>query len=448
MKNKDKILIVEDNVAWGESYRKWLGDLYEIKLAFNRSEAREWFATFLPDVILLDLGLPEIQAGLELLNEFIEKRHDGKIIVITSFKDHQYALQAQKMGAYAYYSKGENIEEELPLLVRQALKMLHLERENRELRSHLSGHRQFDHIVAVSRQMQEILNLIEKLRDSSEPILLTGESGVGKEVIARHIFQRSIDYRRVFIALNCASVPFHLLESELFGYEKGAFTGAYKSNRGKLEMADSGTLFLDEIGDMPLELQAKLLRVLEQKTFYRLGGEKEIKVDFRLIAATNKDLESMIKKGLFREDLFYRINVIPIHIPALRERPDDIPSLIEFISTKFCQENDRPRPQFTNRTIAFLSRLRWNGNVRELENTIKRLIITTGGGQIDLPDLPPDIVKESVSFLDQALRNNLTLREVSKIYVKMVLDLKKGNKKEACEFLDINYRTLMNKLKG
>ena len=445
MEKPSKILIVEDNVIWCESYKRWIGDQYSIKLAFNRTEAMELFDSFIPDLVILDLGLPQIQDGLDLLEEFVNKGTDTQIIVVTSFKDHRYALEAQRRGAYSYFSKGENIEEELPNLVKQALRMLHLERENKELRSRLNATISFDNIVAVSKPMQEILNLIEKVKSSSEPILITGESGVGKEVIVQHIFSRNVQYKYNFVALNCAAFPSHLLESEMFGYEKGAFTGAVKTTPGKLELANEGTLFLDEIGDMPLELQAKLLRVLETKRFYRLGGQKEIQVDFRLIAATNKNLWELAKEKKFREDLYYRLNVIPLHIPPLRERPDDIPALINFIAEKFCRENGLPVPKITSRTVAFLSHLRWEGNVRELENTIKRLIIT-GSEQIDLQNLPPDIIEESNSFLDKALANELSLNEVSKIYVKMVLDLKKGNKKEACKILGINYRTLMSRL--
>jgi DNA-binding NtrC family response regulator len=445
LENKDKILIIEDNVIWGESYKKWIGNLYQTKLAFNKTEALEFCNRFDPDLIILDLGLPQINDGFDLLDELIKRGKDYQIIVVTSFKDHQYALEAQKRGAYSYFSKGENLEEELPYLIKQALKMQKLERENKVLRSRLKENIHFDSIVAVSKQMQKILGLIENIKMSNEPVLITGESGVGKEVIADHIYEQGDRFKKSFVAINCAALPATLLESELFGYEQGAFTGATKTTRGKLEIANDGTLFLDEIGDMPLELQAKLLRVLETKQFYRLGGEKQIEVDFRLISATHQNLSESIKDGKFREDLFYRINVIPIQLPPLRERPDDIPALIEFFADKFCNENNIPKPKFANRVIAFLSHFRWEGNARELENTIKRLIITNQK-HIDIKDLPADILEQNEHFLDKALANELTLDEISKIYVKMVLDLKNGNKKEACKLLNVNYRTLMKKL--
>ncbi len=447
MDDPKKILIIEDNTMWAESYRRWISEgQYDLKFAFNKTEASEFVGEFQPDLIILDLGLPQIEDGFFMLDELVKKGLDAKIIVVTSFKDYEYALEAQRRGAYSYFSKNENIEEELPFLIKQALRMLKLERENNELRSRLEDNIQYDDIIAVSQSMQKILNLIDRIKDSNEPILISGESGVGKEVIAQHIFKQSQSHKSIFVALNCAALPANLLESEMFGYEKGAFTGAVKTTRGKLELANEGWIFLDEIGDMPLELQAKLLRVLEDKRFYRLGGEKEISSDFRLISATNKFLPELIEQKRFREDLYYRINVIPIHIPPLRERPDDIPALIHLITENFCNENNLTSPQITSRTVAFLSHMRWEGNVRELENLLKRLIIT-GSPNIDLADLPPDLIEQSDNFLDKALANELTLEEISHIYVRMVLDQKGGNKKEACKSLRINYRTLMGKLK-
>jgi DNA-binding NtrC family response regulator len=441
-----RILIVEDNELWSESFKQWISDEYDVKVAFNSSDALNLCESFKPDLFILDLGLPQISDGLGLLDDLIKRGQDYQIIVVTSFEEHRYALEAQRRGAYSYFSKGdENLEEALPNLISQAVKMQRLERENKELRSKLKVNIRFDDIVSVSKQMQQLLSTIENIKNSVEPVLITGESGVGKEVIARHIFNQSTRLNQNFVAINCGALPPNLLESELFGYEKGAFTGAMKTTRGKFELAHKGTLFLDEIGDMPLELQVKLLRILETKRFFRLGGEKEIAVNFRFISATNQPLAELIKDNKFREDLFYRVNVIPLHIPPLRERPDDIPAMIDHFADKFCKENEMPRPKFTNRVIAFLSHLPWEGNARELENTIKRLILTNSK-QIDIENLPPDILEETNNFLDKALANELTLEEISKIYVKMVLEQKKGNKKEACKLLNVNYRTLMSKL--
>lgn len=446
MATVSKILIIEDNDMWSDSYRNWIGEIYEMQLAVNRQEALNRAEVFEPDLIILDLGLPRTEDGLSVLDDLMKRGQDYQVIVVTSHREHEFALEAQRRGAYSYFSKAdEKLEEELPHLVKQALRMQRLERENKELRSKLKVNIRFDDIVAVSKQMQMILATIDNLKNSYEPVLITGESGVGKEVIARHIFQQSAQLNENFVAINCGALPANLLESELFGYEQGAFTGAMKTTRGKFELAHRGTLFLDEIGDMPMELQVKLLRILETKRFYRLGGEKEISVDFRLISATNKPLQDMIKEKRFREDLFYRLNVIPIYIPTLRERPDDIPAMIDYFAEKFCRENNITPPKFTNRVIAFLSHLPWEGNARELENTVKRLILTNRQN-IDFEHLPTDLLEETDNFLDKALANQLSLEEVSRIYVKMVLDLKKGNKKEACRLLNINYRTLVSKL--
>jgi DNA-binding NtrC family response regulator len=442
---KDKILIIEDNLVWRESYKKWLGKEYEYRDVTEAPGASPAFDQFLPNLVILDLGIPTIEQGFDTLDKIITKGTDAQIIVITASKDHKDALQAQRRGAHAYFFKGEDIKEELPLLVRRALKMQALERENKKLRKKLEDAFNFENIVAVSKQMNSILNLIEKISSSRESVLILGESGVGKEVIARHIHTRSICGEGPFIAINCAAMPENLLENELFGHEKGAFTGALNLKKGRLELAASGTLFLDEIGDMPVTLQAKLLRVLQDKKFYRLGGTKEIYVELRLIAATNKKLNEEVKNNRFREDLYYRLNVIPIDIPPLRERPDDIPALIDFFTQKYCQDNNLPIPRIENALISFLSRLNWPGNVRQLENTLKRMLVLNHN-TLSISDIPADIKQSSNSLLNNALIQQQTLEKLSSSYVKLVLDHFKGNKKKTYTFLGINYRTLQRKL--
>ena len=443
---KNKILIIEDNLIWRESYKKWLGKTYEYMYTKDASNALQVFEQFLPHLVILDLGIPKIENGFDVLNKIISKGTDTQIIVITSSEDHKHALEAQRRGASSYFFKSENIKEELPLLVRRALKMQALERENKKLRQQLEKKFVFENIIAISKQMQNILNLIEKVKNSIESVLITGESGVGKDIIARHLHNRSKFSKNAFIAINCAAMPENLLENELFGHEKGAFTGATNLKVGKVELANNGTLFLDEIGDIPMPLQAKLLRLLQDKKFYHLGGSKEIKVDFRLIAATNKNLSDEVKNKNFREDLFYRINVIPIHIPPLRERPDDIPALIDYITQKYCQENDISVPRIDSNLITFLSRLDWEGNVRQLENTLKRMLILHHKS-LSVSDLPDDIKQKSDSFLHNALMQNQNLEELTRNYTQLALSHFNGNKKETCKFLKINYRTLQNKLK-
>jgi DNA-binding NtrC family response regulator len=445
MIKKNKILIVEDNLVWREKYKKWLGDSYQYVASADAINAANTFDAQLPDLVILDLGLPEIEQGLELLDNIIAKSTDVEVIVITSSKDHKHALEAQRRGANSYFFKGENIKDELPFLVGRALKMQALHRENRKLRQKLDRVFNFDNIIAVSKPMYNILALIEKIRISTESVLITGESGVGKEVIARHIHFRSKRKKNTFIAINCAAMPENLLENELFGHEKGAFTGATDLKRGKIELASGGTLFLDEIGDMPITLQAKLLRVLQEKNFYRLGGSSEIKINFRLITATNKELSEEVKAKKFREDLYYRLNVIPIHIPPLRERPDDIPALVDHIIQKYSQENHLPVPRVDGNLISHLSRLNWEGNIRQLENTLKRMLVLNHKS-LTKNDLPSELSKTGNSLLEEAFLQHQTLDDLSKKYVHMVLDHFNGNKKEACEFLNINYRTLQRKL--
>ncbi len=445
MMKKNKILIVEDNLVWREKYKKWLGESYIYVDSADAINAAKTFDTQLPDLVILDLGLPRVEQGFELLDNIIAKSTDVEVIVITSSKDHKHALEAQKRGANSYFFKGENIKDELPFLVGRALKMQALQRENKKLRQKLDRVFNFDNIIAVSKPMYNILALIEKIKVSSESVLITGESGVGKEVIARHIHFRSKRLKSPFIALNCAAMPENLLENELFGHEKGAFTGATDLKQGKIELAAGGTLFLDEMGDMPTTLQAKILRVLQEKNFYRLGGTKEITIDFRLITATNKELSEEVKNKNFREDLYYRLNVIPIHIPPLRERPDDIPALIDHIIHKYCTENHISVPRVDGNLISHLSRLNWEGNIRQLENTLKRMLVLNHKS-LTLSDLPGELSKTGNSILEDAFLQNQSLDDLSSQYVHMVLDHYNGNKKEACNFLNINYRTLQRKL--
>ena len=442
---KNKILIVEDSLVWREKYKKWLGDSYLYVDSADPINAAITFDSQLPNIVILDLGLPEVEQGLELLDNIIAKSTDVEVIVITSSKDHKHALEAQKRGANAYFFKGENIKDELPFLVGRALKMQALKRENKILRQRLDRVYSFDNIIAVSKPMYNILALIEKIRSNSESVLITGESGVGKEIIARHIHSRSKKRKSLFIAVNCAAMPENLLENELFGHEKGAFTGATDIKPGKIELALGGTLFLDEIGDMPLTLQAKLLRVLQEKNFYRLGGSKEVKIDFRLITATNRILSEEVKNKSFREDLYYRLNVIPIHIPPLRERPDDIPALIDHFINKYCTENHIPVPRVDGKLVSHMSKLNWEGNIRQLENTLKRMLVFNHHS-LTISDLPDGLSKQGNSIFEDAFLQNQSLEELSRRYVHMVLDHFDGNKKEACQFLNINYRTLQRKL--
>ncbi len=441
-----KILIIEDNLVWQQSFRKWLGKEYLFEFATDVEKAKQVFIRFLPDIVLLDLGLPQIEQGLDTLDFIISQGTDVKVIVITSSQDHQNALEAQKRGASSYFFKSENIKEELPLSVKRALRMQSLERENLNLRKKLTDTLSFEGIISVSKQMQNILRLTEQIRNTNEPVLLTGESGVGKEVVAKHIHARSKCVDKPFIAINAAALPENLLENELFGHEKGAYTGAHDLKKGQFELVNGGTLFLDEIGELPITIQAKLLRVLQEKRFYRLGGTKELKADFRLITATNRNLIEEVKNKHFREDLYYRLNVIPMRIPPLRERPDDIPALINYFTNRYCAENNIAVPRLDADLIAYLSRLQWKGNIRQLENTLIRMLLLNHK-TLSLKDLPEQLLEEENALLQNAISNKLSLDEMSRMYVNLVYEHTGKNKKEACSFLNINYRTLNSRLK-
>ena len=300
-------------------------------------------------------------------------------------------------------------------------------------------------IITRNRRMQEILKFTALAADSDSPMLLVGETGVGKEIFADYIHRISNRSQHSIVKIGLSAMPPDLMASELFGHEKGAFTGATDLKLGKIELATDGTLFLDEIGDIHISLQAKLLRILQEKKFYRLGGTSEVKVNFRLIAATNKDLVSEVIAKRFREDLYYRLNVIPIVIPPLRQRPDDIPALIDYFIQKYCQDNHITVPRIDGALITHMSRCNWEGNIRQLENTLKRMLVLNNRSLV-LADLPEELSKNNTSFLQEALEQHQSLDDISKRYAQMVLEHFSGNKKEACQFLQINYRTLQNKL--
>ena len=441
-----KILIIEDNLVWQQSFRKWLGSNYIFETATDVEKAKQIYSRFLPDIVLLDLGLPQVEQGLDVLDFIISQGTDVQVIVITSSQDHQHALDAQRRGATSYFFKSENIRDELPLSVKRALRMQMLERQNRDLRKKLSDSLHFDGIVAISKQMQIILRLVEQVASTREPILITGESGVGKEIIARHIHERSSFCDKPFIAINTATLPENLLENELFGHEKGAYTGAHDMKKGQFELADGGTIFLDEIGELPVSIQAKLLRVLQEKKFYRLGGTREHHANFRLITATNRTLDKEVKAKNFREDLYYRLNVIPVKIPPLRERPDDVPALINHFVKRYCKENQIPIPRFDPALIAYLSKLQWKGNIRQLENTLIRMLVLNHK-ILTLKDIPEEIHGQEHPILQEALNSRLTLEEMNRMYVNLIYEHTNKNKKLACDLLDVNYRTLMKRLK-
>jgi two-component system NtrC family response regulator len=341
------------------------------------------------DIVITDMRMPGMD-GLELLKAVKSFNADLPVIMVTAFGEVEKAVVAMKAGAYNYLAKPFN-NEELLVNIRKAIEHYSLLRENLRLRDEARVRYGFASIVGKNVRMQEIYQLIEKVAPTPASVLITGESGTGKELVARAIHINSPREDAPFISVNCAALPETLLESELFGHEKGAFTGAASLRKGRFELADTGTLFLDEIGDIPLPLQAKLLRVLQERSFERVGGNKSINVDVRIITATNKDLKDEVEKGRFREDFFYRLNVVHIHLPPLRERADDIPMLTEHFIDKFAKMLNKPDLQVSMETLRFLVSLPWDGNVRELENTIERAAILCSGDLIMPDDLHPEM---------------------------------------------------------
>ena len=342
------------------------------------------------DLVLTDMRMQGMD-GLELLSATKKYNKDLPVIMITAFGEVEKAVVAMKAGAYNYLAKPFN-NEELLVNIRKAIEHYSLLRENLRLRSEAKVRYGFASIIGKNARMQEIYQLIEKVAPTTASVLITGESGTGKELVARAIHINSPREKAPFISVNCAALPDTLLESELFGHERGSFTGATSMRKGRFELADTGTLFLDEIGDIPLPLQAKLLRVLQERSFERVGGVKPIKVDVRIITATNRDLKDEVDNAHFREDLYYRLNVLHIHLPPLRERADDIPMLTDYFITKFAKLLNKPNLKISGDALRYLTGLSWEGNVRELENTIERASILCSDDVIQSGDVHPDLV--------------------------------------------------------
>jgi len=386
---KPKLLIVDDDEDI-RSQMKWgLSQEYEAALAEDRPSAIEKFSAERPPVVLLDLGLPphagDPQEGMATLAEILQLDPLAKVIIATGQSDDAIAYRAVSEGAYDFLSKPIDMEK-LKIILGRAFYLAAIERENRDMqeRLHVGS---FQGMLGTSPQMQEVFNSMRKVGGADVPVLILGESGTGKEMAALAVHKLSPRKDGPFIAINCGAIPESLLESELFGHEKGAFTGAHAQRVGRIETAEAGTLFLDEIGELPLPLQVKLLRFLQEKTIQRVGGRKEIPVNARVLAATNVDLKKAMADGKFREDLFYRIAVVTIKLPALRERQNDIPMLAQSFLKKFAGETGREVRKFTHQALRALDLHTWPGNVRELENRVRRAVIMAEGSRVTETDL-------------------------------------------------------------
>jgi len=444
------ILIVDDEISTRESLKMILKKDYEIILAKNAEEAFLAIQENSPDIILLDIILPDLD-GIKVLEKIKREYPSIIVIMITATKTVKTAVEAMKLGAYDYITKPFDVDE-LRLIINRALSNQALEKEVKYLRQEIDKSFGLPNIIGKSKSMQEIFKIVRQIADSKSTVLIMGESGTGKELISRAIHYNSNRKNYPFITINCAAIPDTLIESELFGHERGAFTNAIEKKLGRFEIANQGTLFLDEIAELSLATQAKILRFLEEKSFYRVGGSKNIKVDVRLICATNKDLKQMIKNGSFREDLFYRINVVPIFIPPLRERKEDIPLLVDHFIKKFNKENNKNIKGISQEALEVMMNYEWPGNVRELENLIERIIALTSREIIQVDELPfsPNDSSKINELRESILSGKVSFLKAEEEFERtIILDaLRRTNfiQSRAAELLGVSRRILKYKM--
>lgn len=439
---------------------------YRVELATDGSEALGLFRRNAYDMAILDIKMPGI-SGLDLLDRFHEENTGVLVVIMTAESSMKNAVEAMKRGAYDYITKPFDLDA-LDAILLKAQKSAQVTDEVHRLKAEIKDHYKLERtIIGSSRPMQEVYKVLGRVAPSDVTVLVTGESGTGKELVARAIHFNSPRLGKPFLALNCAAIPRELLESELFGFEKGSFTGATERKIGKFEQAEGGTLFLDEIGDMPLELQAKLLRVLQEKEITRTGGSTAIPVDVRIVAATNQELEEKVRRKEFRNDLYYRLNVLPISIPALRKRREDIPLLVEFFIQQAREELAVSTQGCTEEAMALLKNYSWPGNVRELENTIQRAALlspdslltpadfpslTTGGASAENDSLEALIAKKLRSSLAQMEVHELdnlyemVLHQMERPLINIVMEKTRANQVRAAEILGINRNTLRKKI--
>jgi DNA-binding NtrC family response regulator len=446
---KPIILIIDDDTSLRRVLEYNLQEAgYAVATAASGEEGLVQFDEVSPALVITDMKMPGMD-GIQVLKEVKARSHETLVIMITAFGTIDIAVEAMKSGAYDYITKPFN-RDELRLTVAKALQFSGLAIENKRLKGELADRIDFRSLVGSSAAMEKVFGIVRKVADTEASVLITGESGTGKELVARSIHAGSERRNGPFIAINCAAIPRDLLESELFGHVKGAFTGAVKDKTGRFTLADGGTLFLDEVGELPLELQPKLLRALQERTIEPVGGTKEQKLDVRVVAATNLDIEQAITKGVFREDLYYRLAVIPIHLPPLRQRRDDIPLLLRH----FCNKHSADKVTFDKQSLAAITGYGWPGNVRELENLVERLLIMRNTDTITSDDLP-DKIRSNVSTTGPAQDSgtviNLpddgySLEQLEREIVVQSLERNGWNQTAAARFLRIPRHTLIYRM--
>ncbi len=445
----ERILIIEDDPAMRLGMSHFLSSSgFRIREAETGTEALEILKKERFDIVISDIRLPGTD-GLTILKKIRQDYPETGVIIITAFADIRTAIQTIKDGAFDYLAKPFS-NEELLLIIERFLKIRDLESELIRLKQTLRGEDSVNKLIGVSPAMQELFDRIEAIARTDVPVLIQGESGTGKELVANEIHMRSLRRNGPYIKINCAAIPENLFESELFGHEKGAFTGATETKKGKFELASGGTIFFDEIGDMPLHLQPKLLRVLEEHTITRLGGRESIQVDVRCIYATSKNLKELVKEGKFREDLYYRINVVPINILPLRKRKEDIPRLIEHFLEHFKTKYSKPEVVISPSAYEVLLSYDYPGNVRELKHAIERAVLLSKDGVINIEDLPEEFIPEE-RLQERCLSTGLSLQDcLNSFEKKLIMNALKesgGKKIEAAKRLGISRKVLWKRLK-
>ena len=445
MTSHERILVVDDEEQMRDLLTKILERKgYQVSVCGNGMEALSILEKEPMDLVVTDVRMPGL-SGMEALRAIKELNPEIVVLIMTAFGSIDQAVQAVKDGAYDYINKPFKIDEML-LTIEKALEERYLRHEVSTLRQELRTRYHFENLIGKSRAMQDVFGLIEQVAGSRSTVMIYGKSGTGKELVAKAVHYNSPRASKAFVAVNCAAIPAELLESELFGHEKGSFTGAIATKVGKFELATGGTLFLDEIGSMRLDLQAKILRALQEREVERVGGTRIIKIDVRVVAATNRDLKKAVDEGAFREDLYYRLNVVPITLPDLTDRQEDVPLLANHFVQKFAQESNPAIREISKEAMAVLMSHTWPGNVRELENVIERAV-TLGRGPAILPGDLPSHLTGGANPLDRAMAKEATLEDLERDYIAMTLRRTKGHQIRAASILGIDRRTLYRKIR-
>lgn len=443
---KPTVLLVDDERNTREGLARALRRNYRILLADSGMAALEILNEEEPDAVLTDLRMPGMD-GMTLVRRILARDPQPVCILLTAYGNVETAVEAMKNGAYDFLTKPVNLDR-LEVLLKRAIQSRRLESSNRELRQQLDAKYGMSNIIGNSGAMQEVFDTLRQVAPSRATVLIEGESGTGKELVAHALHRLSPRANNPFVAVHCAALSDSLLESELFGHEKGAFTGATETRKGRFELADGGTLFLDEIGEVEPSTQVKLLRVLEERRFERVGGMESLDVDTRLLTATNRDLKQMVREGEFREDLYFRLNVVKISLPPLRRRREDIPLLLQHFLEEFNRENLKDIEGFTPDALEALTRYRWPGNIRELRNVVERMVVLARGDKLTVRDLPSEMREERGGSAEAPVRveGARSMQDAEKSMILQALKDQRGNRTRAAEQLGISRRTLHRKL--